>query len=159
MSDELATYEASLVRRAGKWISKTIGTYRDKVTVGLALKRIGKVVSIEEITHAQYGKLTGDELFYKQVYARGRAWKAVNLLLHAGTATFPIYDAGGHHKLTGIKTIDEDNCTEKDLDAMDTHVLQCQARYDIAKAKLELVKLRCRQLRKHLALTNGNGAS
>jgi hypothetical protein len=151
MSREIIKIDNALQRRRGRWISSDVGTYRDVVTMALAIKRAGKITTVLDITRAQYGRLTD----VMEEYARSRVWKAVNLLLEDGIVAYPIYDELGHHKVIGIKVITE--YSKQDIDALTKYQDQAEQRGDIAKDKVKLLKRAVAKLRKQLPKTSTNG--
>ena len=152
MSREIIQVANALVRRRGHWVSSDLGTYRDVVTMALAIKRAGKITTVMDITRAQYGRLTDDG----EIYVRGRVWRAVNLLLEDNMVAYPIYDELGHHKVIGIKVITE--YTKEDIDALAKYQEQAEQREDISKDKVRLIKRAIAKLRKQLPKPNGEAS-
>jgi len=126
--------ESAIVRHKGKWVSAYPGTYRESVTLALAVKKPDKVLTVTQITIAQYGRWTRDT----EIYTRGRIWHALNTLLGAGFPCYPLYDPSGHHKLIAIKLVTV--YTEQDLAGLEAYLEQNEAREDIACSKVRLVK-------------------
>lgn len=118
----------------GKEVSTRMGQYSDMVTVQLAQKHQGKMVSVKDIVRVQYGRMNDRN----ETYVRNKLTKAVNILLQAGIPAFPIYDSAGYHKKIGIKVITEYNVD--DYDALTKYQEAAVTRGDLSREKAELIQ-------------------
>ena len=144
--------ETALVRHKGKWLSADPGTYRNAVTIGLLQKHPDKMVSIEAIAEVQYGAKLGTDRDLV-IHCRGRAWKAVNLLLGAGIPAYPCYDPAGHHRVLGIVLVK--HYTEEHVAALEEYLEGAEARCEIFCDKVDLLKAVIKHYRKTKHRTNG----
>lgn len=117
----------------GKEASTRMGQYSDQVTMQLAQKHQGKIVTVRDIVRVQYGRMNNRN----EEYVRNRLTKAVNSLLRAGIPAFPVYEAIGHHRKIGIKVVTEYN--KEDFEQLTNYKDAAVNRGDLSRDKADLI--------------------
>lgn len=117
----------------GKPVSTRMGQYSDEVTMQLAQKHQGKIVTVRDIVHVQYGRMN----VRNEEYVRNKLTKAVNGLLRAGIPAFPVYEATGYHKKIGIKVVTE--YSKEDFEHLTNYKDAAVNRGDLSRDKADLI--------------------
>ena len=144
---QLTVAEAQLltINRRGKLRSQRLGVHQIAVTVAVAKKFEGRIVSVHEIAKIQFGSV--NEFSERRV--RKELWRAVNMLLREGIPAYPIYDKKGFGRKIGIKVVTEYN--EQDWNALSEYLDAAMARNEITSDKVALIKHVMGRLRKQLS--------
>lgn len=143
-TSEIVKRQAEIVRDArGKIRSSRIGTYSNAITVELALKKKGQILTIADISKVQYGRAN-----IREDYVRRMIPKAVSTLLTDGTPAITIYDEekGAHHRKKGLKVIIE--FSQEDMDALQRDAYSAQKRGDLSAERAKRVLAAMDVLRK-----------
>lgn len=139
-----------IIRKDGELTSPDVGVYHHSITVALAKRYAGRMLTTAAIAKVQFGEVNEDT----ERWVRQRMPVAINMLLLDGVPCYPIYDKGGYHKKLGMKVIVKYN--EHDYNELNSYLQTFIIRDETWVAKIKLIQGLMNTLRKQLGNGNGN---
>ena len=130
-----------IIEPNGEFKSNRLGTYSDDVTMSLAQKFAGKIVTVRDIARVQFGRVS----YHSEQRVRRSISRAVNMFLRDGILAIPVYEETGRHKVVGVKVISEYNA--EDMSAVEAYANMAKSRGDISAEKYDFLKQQIEKLR------------
>ena len=130
---ELLERKAELVEVDGREMSTRLGTYSNDVTVAFVKKHRDKVITSRDVTRMQFGRLTRQN----EDYVRRQFARAVKTLQEQNILAYLLYEAGGRHKVVGVKVWVGD---ERDRTDLPVYIERARARKEISEERYILLR-------------------